>query len=374
MKTLFKFIFVFFTCTQIGFAQKAVIPTDDLPPFKKEYKVALLLPFCFDMPDKWKIRDIMADYYEGVEMAIEDLKKQGMNMTLSVYDTRQDSLEVIKILSDPEMQKLDLLIGPVYDNELIEAEKFCSVYKIPMVSPLRYFPNKTGGEFPLINCIPPDSLEFFYQGRHAANAFKNFQVLVVENNDKQLKPYAARNFKKGFEQAGGKKCSIIDGKIKTPLSEWNGKDSLFIFYTSKNSTACGLALDNANKDKWIVGGSPDWLDVDRSNYNVFNGVYFYDPYCVPTNDTTYKAMRKTFRTKYGGDPQRYTFIGYDQLMFFGNALMAFDRNFYVHILDRNFRMIHTNYRFIKRGNLIENAGTNLFYFDNYNLYKANWRD
>ncbi len=374
MKTRYAITLILLSILTSLSAQKAVIPTDDLPPFKKEFKVVLMLPFCLEMPEKWKVRDIMADYYEGIEMAIEDLKKQGMNMTLSVFDTKQDSLEVIRILSDPEMQKIDLLIGPVYDNELLEAEKFCSVYNIPMVSPLRYFPKKTGGDFPLINCVPPDSLEYYYQGQHAANAFKNFQVVVVENTDKQLKPYAARNFKRGFESISKKKCAVIDGKIKTPTTEWNGKDSLFIFYTSKNSSACGLALDNANKDKWIVAGSPDWLDVDRSNYSVFNGVYFYDTYCVPTNDTTYKNMRKTFRTKYGGDPQRYTFIGYDQLMFFGNALMAFDQRFYNHILDRNFKMIHTNYHFVKRGNLIENAGTNLFYFENYNLYKAAWRD
>lgn len=367
-------IILFAICSQFGLKGQGNHSNKDITPvFQKEYKVVLMLPFCIDMPEKYKVRDKMADYYEGVEMAIEDLKKQGLNMTLTVYDTRMDSMEVIRLLSNPEMQKIDLLIGPVYDNELIEAEKFCSVYNIPMVSPLRYFPNKTGGNFPMINCVPPDSLEYFYMGQHAALAFKNFQTLVVENTDKNLKPFAARNFKRGYEMVAGKKCGIIDGKIKTPSTEWNGKDSLMIYYTSKNGSAAGAALDNANKDKWIVVGSADWLDVDRTNYNVFNGVYFYDSYCVPSNDSTYKKMRRIFRTKYGGDPQRYTFIGYDQFMFFGSALMAFDNQFYKAIIDKNFRMVHTNYRFIQRGNLIENAGTNLFYFDNYNLYKAYWR-
>jgi len=361
--------FQFALKAQNGFDRKA----NNTPVFQKEFKVVLMLPFCIDMPDKYKVRDKMADYYEGVEMAIEDLKKMGMNMSLKVYDTRMDSLEVILLLSDPEMQKIDLLIGPVYDNELVEAEKFCSIYNIPMVSPLRYFPNRTGGRFPLINCVPPDSLEYYYIGQHAALAFKNFQALVVENNDKNLKTFAARNFKRGYESVAVKKCNIIDGKIKTPTTEWNGKDSLLIYYTSKNGSSAGAALDNASKIKWVVAGSADWLDVDRTNYNVFNGVYFYDSYCVPSNDTSYKKIRRQFRTKYGGDPQRYTFVGYDQFMFFGSALMTFDNQFYKYIIDKNFRMVHTNYRFIQRGNLIENAGTNLFYFDNYNLYKAYWR-
>jgi hypothetical protein len=366
-------IIIFSTFPSITIGQKAVVINDNLPPFRKTYNVVLMLPFCLDMPEKFKVRDKMADFYEGIEMALVELEKQGMKMNLTVYDTRQDSMEVIRLLSNPEMQKTDLLIGPVYDNELIEAEKFCSIYNIPMVSPLRYFPKKTGGDFPLINCVPPDSLEYFYEGQHAAMAFKNFQMVVVENADKVLKPFAARNFKKGYEMVSGKQCQIIDDKITTPSNVWNGKDSLFVYYTTKNSTACGAALDNAGKDKWLIAGSSDWLDVDRTNYNVFNGVYFYDSYCVPLNDSAYKLLRREFRAKYGGDPQRYTFIGYDQFMFFGNALMAFDSHFYKHIIDKNFRMIHNNYRFVQRGNIIEHAGTNLFYFENYNIYKAYWR-
>ena len=103
---------------------------EQLPPYKKEYKVVLMLPFCIGMPDKWKVRDIMAEYYEGVEMAIADLESQGLKMKLTVLDTKMDSLEVIRLLQNPAIQETDLMIGPVYDNELFEVEKFCAIYKI----------------------------------------------------------------------------------------------------------------------------------------------------------------------------------------------------------------------------------------------------
>ena len=61
-------------------------------PFEKEYRVALMLPFCLGNPDKWKVRDIMADYYEGVEMAVAAMEAQGLKMQLTVLDTKQDSL------------------------------------------------------------------------------------------------------------------------------------------------------------------------------------------------------------------------------------------------------------------------------------------
>jgi len=346
---------------------------EKLPPYKKEYKVVLMLPFCIGMPDKWKVRDIMAEYYEGIEMAIADLETQGLKMKLTVLDTKMDSLEVIRLLQNPNLQETDLMIGPVYDNELFEVEKFCAIYKIPLVSPLRYYPNTLGTEFPLINCNTVDSLQYYYTGKHAAIAFKKFQVVVVDDILKNTRTFAARNFKKGYELASSQKCLIIDGKTVTIESVWNKKDSIMVFYTGKSASSCSQGISAKNNPKCIVVGPTDWLDIDRVSYNSLNGLYFYGTYSVPYNDTTYKAFRKAYRLKYGGDPDRYTFIGYDQFSFFGTALMAFDQDFYKYILNKEFNYTHRTFNFVQRGNLIENAGLNLFYYENYNFYKAFWR-
>ena len=142
--------------------------------------------------------------------------------------------------------------------------------------------------------------------------------------------------------------------------------------TKNTSTPINPLSKNGNS-KWVVAGPADWLDIDRVDYNVFNGVYFYDTYSVPMNDTIYKQFRLNYRENYGGDPSRYTFIGYDQFLFIAMSLGAFDVDFYNHILGRSFNYTHTSFKFVKRGNLIENAGTNLFYYKDYQFYKAYWR-
>lgn len=341
-------------------------------PFEKEYKVVLMLPFCIGMSEKYKIREIMAEYYEGVELALSELEKLGMKMDLKVLDTKLDSLEVIRLLSDPELQKADLIIGPVYDNELFEVEKFCATYKIPLVSPLRYYPNTLGADFPLINCNAVDSLQYFYTAKMVAEGFKKFQVVVVDDDIKSTKS-GSRNFKKGYELATGKTCTVMDGKTQTPEMLWNGKDSMLLFYVGKGAGSSSNGIANRKNDKWLVLGPSEWLDIERVNYNVLNGMYFYGNYLVPYNDTFYKDFRKTYRATYGGDPERYTFIAYDQFMFFCSSLMAFDHHFYKMVLDKEFRYTHRTFQFVRRGNLIENAGTNLFYYDQYNFYKAYWR-
>ncbi|MCC6817454.1 MAG: hypothetical protein IT245_00990 [Bacteroidia bacterium] len=355
------------TCLNAAYA-----PAITSSPFEKEYNVVLMLPFCLGTKENVKIREVMVEYYEGVEMAIAELELMGMKMNLKVLDTKMDSLEVIRLLSDPEMQKVDLIIGPVYDNEMFEVEKFCSTYKIPLVSPLRYYPNALGADFPLINCNAVDSLQFLYTGQLVADAFKKFQVVVVDDDLKSNKS-ASRNFKKGYDLRSGKTCKIIDGKISTPELAWNGKDSLLLVYVGKGYSSSSSGITNNKIDQWIILGPSEWLDIDRFNYSGLNKMYFYGAYMVPYNDTFYSQFRTNYRSNYGGDPDRYTFIGYDQFLFFCSSLMAFDNDFYTAILDKEFRYTHRTFQFVKRGNLIENAGSNLFYLEDYNFYKAYWR-
>ena len=343
-------------------------------PFEKEYRVALMLPFCLGNPDKWKVRDIMADYYEGVEMAIANMEAQGLKMQLTVLDTKQDSLEVIRLLKEtPGLEQYDLIIGPVYDNELFEVEKFCSVYNIPLVSPLRPYNKTLQTDFPLINCSATDSMQMYYTGQMVADAFKQFQVVLVDDQNKAAKSYAAKQFKLGYESVNKQGCSVVDGKLTTVASVWNKKDSVLAVFTNKSSSSCNLAIGLNNAMSLIALGPAEWLSIDRMNYGSLNGLYFYDTYSVPYNDTTYKQFRKQYRLKYGGDPERYTFIGYDQFVFFSTALMAFDKDFIHQVLNKSFQSTHRNFQFVRRGNVFENAGSNLFYYQDYNLYKAFWR-
>lgn len=356
-----------------GIPEMSAGNTRSKPPFEKEYRVVVMLPFCLGMNDKWKVRDIMAEYYEGIEIALEELSSMGLKMNLTVLDTKMDSLEVIRLLSDPELQKTDLFIGPVYDNEIVEVLKFCSVYKIPLVLPLRYHPNITGGDFPLINCNAVDSLQYYYTGKHAATAFRNFQCIVIDDLMPGSISGAARNFKKGYEAVAGKNCIIANAQT-TDLETFRlGNDSLLLYYTGKGPSSCNHAIVQKEKANCIVAGPAEWLNIDRVNYHVLNKMYFYDTYSVPYNDTVYKSFRLQYRNRYGGDPERYTFIGYDQFMFFGSALMAFGIHFPGYILEKEFNYTHRTFHFVKRGNLIENAGTNLFYYKDYHFFKALWR-
>ena len=95
--------------------------------------VALMLPFHIND----KVNNNYVDFYKGVLLAMEDLKADGYSIDLSVYDT-EHSAQKIKELVDYEDGLLDanLIIGPVYEDELRYVLDLAEDNNIPVVSPL----------------------------------------------------------------------------------------------------------------------------------------------------------------------------------------------------------------------------------------------
>jgi LysM repeat protein len=75
-------------------------------------------------------------FYEGVLLAVDSLKKSGMNIRLNVYDTEDNPQKVRKIMHDESFLQTDLIIGPVSPKEQKEVAPIASKNRIPMVSPL----------------------------------------------------------------------------------------------------------------------------------------------------------------------------------------------------------------------------------------------
>ena len=54
----------------------------------------------------------MTEYYRGVLMACDSLKKQGLSVDVHAWNTAEDG-NIYKVLEDPAASKCDLIIGPL---------------------------------------------------------------------------------------------------------------------------------------------------------------------------------------------------------------------------------------------------------------------
>ncbi|MCI2227568.1 LysM peptidoglycan-binding domain-containing protein [Polaribacter sp. MSW13] len=105
-------------------------------------KVALLLPFKAnefdtiqhqDIFSKSTLANIVTDFYLGSEIAIDSLRKQGIVIDLTVYDTEKNSTKIRSIINENDLNSNDVVIGPLYSEE---AEIVANKLKIPVVFPV----------------------------------------------------------------------------------------------------------------------------------------------------------------------------------------------------------------------------------------------
>ena len=119
-----------------------VIPTDeDLFAELKgdaqqidQIKAAVILPLMLAdsiSSDQMK----MVEFYEGILLALDSLKKQGVSVDLHVYDSGNKGKSIKPILAKPEMRDMNLIIGPVHDTHIAEAAAFADTTGIRMVVP-----------------------------------------------------------------------------------------------------------------------------------------------------------------------------------------------------------------------------------------------
>ncbi len=110
---------------------------------KLELEVALLLPFqvqhyqTLSKPDTVLERSLMAiEFFEGVNIALEQLKKEGHNYTVRVFDTKREAETVKNLLASGQLDNADLILGPMFKKTLPSVAEFGRRKRIPVISPV----------------------------------------------------------------------------------------------------------------------------------------------------------------------------------------------------------------------------------------------
>lgn len=129
-------------------------------------KIALFLPFMIEDNEVRKSSLKFVEFYRGILIALEDMKKAGISVEINVFDT-QRSLEVLdSLLALDALADVDIIIGPAYTNHLQPVLDFAKKHDIIAVVP---FSSKIPEEYfypKLIQFNP--SQEFFYKQAAAA--------------------------------------------------------------------------------------------------------------------------------------------------------------------------------------------------------------
>lgn len=340
-----------------------------VPPVKKDFKIAVLLPFMGNSANH-ALTNPMLDFLEGVQIAMEDLNQRGLNMKVKVYDTYKDSNHIKKLLLLEEFQKYDLIIGPVFNEHIKLMENHCAMFHIPLVVPLKYYGKNTNTNFPLFNVFPTDSVLYFELGKKVATNFPNKKVSAVVTKD--AGSYLARkHFRAGYELVSKKALGTVD--VNNAGTACTG-DSVLLFVPTTSEAQMRICLNQLKKKKKVqVLGLKEWLDFTVIDYPIWDelNVMYGTKYFVNQEDSMVKELRIKYRFKYKGEPSQYFYIAYDEMMFFGEALKAFGAGFPPYIKNRNFTYLHNGFNFTQKDGYYENESLNLIWFKEFVPTKVN---
>ena len=105
-------------------------------------KLAMMLPFraieydTIDAKDIFKtnkLANITTDIYLGASIAIDSLRKMGIDVKLSIFDTGRKDTKLDSILAVTDFSNIDAIIGPLYSEEV---PKVANKAGVPVIFPV----------------------------------------------------------------------------------------------------------------------------------------------------------------------------------------------------------------------------------------------
>ncbi|MFC3880562.1 amino acid ABC transporter substrate-binding protein [Algoriphagus namhaensis] len=98
--------------------------------------IAVMLPFTGNGSSEIATDGFVYELYEGIDLGVEALKAQGVKINVRTFDTKRDLNQVQQILNDPVLSRSDIILGPIYPDEVELVSAFAESKQIPMVHPL----------------------------------------------------------------------------------------------------------------------------------------------------------------------------------------------------------------------------------------------
>ncbi|MFA6402101.1 MAG: LysM peptidoglycan-binding domain-containing protein [Salinivirgaceae bacterium] len=340
---------------------------------KTTYKIALFLPFYFNIndtlgkyqeiitrdaqgnetatlvPRNGKIEDRIypnhttyIEFYQGTLLALYDLKKMGINLEVKVIDTRNDSAYAVEMLKKEKLDDCNLFIGPVLHKIISVVSDYARDHHINVVSPLSV---KVPSDFIDHNpyafqVTPPFDVQMQYTADFLNEQdTKNFIVIHDGNNEDQ--EYIAQFKKQLFSQMNKDNF----GQIKyNEVYYYDAQDSILKdVFTSGIKNIVIIPSDNQAFVTDVIGklngysyeyditlfGQPRWLRFDNielehfynTNTHIFSNSY------IDYNKPSVIDFVEKYRNHFKGEPDKYSFQGYDITKYFCIALNTYGNNF-----------------------------------------------
>ncbi len=348
--------------------------------------IALLLPFGLNhlapgesyTSSSLREADIALGYYQGFKLALDSLTAQGYNYKLLVLDSKDQKEQAHALATNPSVRKSDLIVGPVFPDDV---KAFTSAYTNghqPIVSPLSPASPAAYKNPQLVTMVPPLEYHAWSAAQYINDKIKPEKVFILKSGFNEENEYIAP-FKRAIDSLSKKRIKVImltvvHGQLSSlkPQLSITGKNVFVVAATDQHFLTVTLrSLDSLSASYPVtLFGHPSWVNYTFLKTELLQRL---NTHITSADRVDYKAANtvafmRQYRDTYHTEPTAYAIKGFDEGMCMGK-LAATDS--LKNITQVNFSGLHNNFQFQKKTGLgWVNTHVNVYKYVNFELKKV----
>lgn len=354
-------------------------------PSTERLNVALMLPMNINN----RANASYVEFYQGFLLGLEQLKASGRGETkLTVYNTAHDPLNVEHIVGSTMFEGTNLIIGPVYEDELAPVVRYAEQNSVPIVSPLA---NIATVQSPTLYQLSPSAEHKYDKVADLVDGERDIYMIYADSYDEEFeaeaktllhgRPYFSYTY--SFEE---QKSLFKPRSPETPEVEsmdtilMSERPRLFVVLANKevdvdrilgtiSSSKVAVSERSIPCAEYTVLGTSRWgryANIDHTTY-FNNNVVMISTYHAKRDNVAVREFDSRYIEAYGTLPSLYAYRGYDTAIIFGGGMRS---DIEYNMLDKRYAPLQTVYKFVQdkeNGKYVNQEWMRVNYNDNYTI-------
>ena len=283
----------------------------------------------------------MVEYYRGILMACDSLKKIGISVDLHAWNTPEDGL-ISTVLSDKAAAECDIIFGPLYSKQMDALSDFVTAHDIRLVIPFSISAPQllTNRNIFQIWQSPTNITDATIV--HYLEKFKDYHPVFIDCNDSTSKKGTFTFGLRRQLESRGIEYGITNLKSNEDVfsRSFSRTQKNMVILNTGRSPELGVAFAKINGLKFnnpsldiSMFGYTEWLMYTRTHLENF---YKYDTY-IPSHfhynplSSQTERLEQKYRWNFHTDMQnalpRFALTGFDHAYFFLKGLHKYGKTF-----------------------------------------------
>ena len=299
----------------------------------QKYNIALLLPFYKNLNDTMvssfdekkeadKIiinKSKMAlEFMQGINFAIDSLSKMGVELNLIVHDTRNDSLQIEKIVQSRSLDTIDIIIGPLYSKGLqIISDSYGYDNSKTIISPLSRSSDFLKNNKSTIQINTPFKTQSAIITNHIIKEHKEKNIIICfDENEKGLAAHIENSLLKKIQKV--EMMSMIYTHVDSVRHQFSDTQIVILPSFSRSFVSKMLSTLGGIDSNFTVYGLSNIKTYEHLDYEnlMYLNVHFPDPYFFNLSSKRDSTFLYDFEQKFVARPSRFAFTAYNIMMNF----------------------------------------------------------